>query len=530
MKHARKLASLLLALVMVFALAATAFAANTTEHTITITNEMSGHTYTAYQVFSGDIQELNGKKVLTNIVWGSGVDGNAVLTALKALDNSRYEQCTTAEDVAAVLAGFSDDSEQLDAFAKVVGGHLGSAAGTSSESKGATSSTYTINVHGDGYYFVKDTGTIGTNDAATKYILKVVENVTVKAKAEVPDIDKVIVNADSANGGEGKGTAQDVGSVVNFKVTSKVPAMDGYTTYTYIVNDTMSAGLTAVDNDNDGKIDVTITIGGVAYTDFTVAQNGQSFTITFNNFINQKVNAGKDIVITYSATINENALTTDKETNTVNLEYSNNPNDDKSNGKTPEKVVYVYDFDIVIDKYTGDETTGDRLEGAKFVLYKTVEGKSLYYFYDDTAKKVQWNALAEGETLETVLAADYRGSTKITVVTTDAKGAASFKGLDTGTYYLHETEAPTGYNLLKDDVMVTITATYGNDGQITSSSATSSNNGQYQQVSKIENKAGTLLPSTGGMGTTIFYVLGSILVVGAVVLLVTKKRMSSAER
>ena len=152
-----------------------------------------------------------------------------------------------------------------------------------------------------------------------------------------------------------------------------------------------------------------------------------------------------------------------------------------------------------------------------------------YYYYNEETMKVEWNALAEGETLETVLAAGYQGTTKITEVTTDTNGAASFKGLDTGTYSLHETEAPAGYNLLKADVPVTITATYGGDGQITSSSATSTNNGQYQQSQKIENKSGTTLPSTGGMGTTLFYVLGSVLVIGAVVLLVAKKRMGKAE-
>ena len=314
MKHAKKLASLLMALVMVLGMSVgttvTAFAANSNAHTITITNDKSGHTYTAYQVFAGDIS--NGK--LTNIVWGSGVEGEALLAALKALESSPYASCNSAEAVADVLAGFGDDSAQLDAFAKVVGAHLKTAAGASTETKGETSSTYTINVTGDGYYFVKDTGSLGENDAATKYILKVVENVSVTAKAETPSIDKVIVNADSANGGEGKGTAQDVGSVVNFKLTSKVPAMDGYDTYTYIVNDTMSAGLTF-------NNDVAVTINGAKYTDFTVTQKGQSFTITFNNFISQKANAGKAIVITYSATINENALTTDEETNTVNLEY-----------------------------------------------------------------------------------------------------------------------------------------------------------------------------------------------------------------
>ena len=495
MKHAKKLASLLMALVMVLGMSVgttvTAFAANTNAHTITITNDKSGHTYTAYQVFAGDISA--GK--LTNVEWGSGVNGADVLADLVKLEP--YKDCKSAEDVADVLVSFGDDSAQLDAFAKVVGTHLTTVAGTSTQ----TASPYTISVTGDGYYFVKDSGTIGTDDAATKYILKVVGDVTVKAKAETPSIDKVIVNADSANGGEGKGTAQDVGSVVNFKLTSKVPAMDGYDTYTYIVNDTMSAGLTF-------NNDVAVTIDGVAYTDFTVAQNGQSFTITFNNFISQKANAGKAIVITYSATINENALTTDKETNTVNLEYSNNPNDSESKGETPESIVYVYDFDIVIDKYTGDEATGTRLAGAKFVLKNASEK---YYYYNGETKKVEWK-----DTLS-----------EATEVTTDQSGAAKFQGLDSGTYYLHETEAPAGYNLLKDDVAVTITATYGDDGQITSSSATSANNGQYQQVQKIENKSGATLPSTGGMGTTLLYIIGAILVVGAGVLLVARRRMHS---
>ena len=495
MKHAKKLASLLMALVMVLGMSVgttvTAFAANTSSHTITITNDKSGHTYTAYQVFAGDISA--GK--LTNVEWGSGVNGADVLADLVKLEP--YKDCKSAEDVADVLVSFGDDSAQLDAFAKVVGTHLTTVAGTSTQ----TASPYTISVTGDGYYFVKDSGTIGTDDAATKYILKVVGDVTVKAKAETPSIDKVIVNADSANGGEGKGTAQDVGSVVNFKLTSKVPAMDGYDTYTYIVNDTMSAGLTF-------NNDVAVTIDGTTYTDFTVAQNGQSFTITFNNFISQKANAGKAIVITYSATINENALTTDKETNTVNLEYSNNPNDSESKGETPESIVYVYDFDIVIDKYTGDEATGTRLAGAKFVLKNASEK---YYYYNGETKKVEWkDALSEA-----------------TEVTTDSNGAAKFEGLDSGTYYLHETEAPAGYNLLKEDVTVTITATYGDDGQITSSSATSANNGQYQQVQKIENKSGATLPSTGGMGTTLLYIIGAILVVGAGVLLVARRRMHS---
>ena len=243
-----------------------------------------------------------------------------------------------------------------------------------------------------------------------------------------------------------------------------------------------------------------------------------SITITFANLKDQEVGAA--VEITYSATVNEKALTTDKETNTVNLQYSNDPNNESSLGKTPDKIVYVYDFDIVIDKYTNGDNGEVRLADAKFVLYKTVDSKKLYYFYNETAKKVEWKELADDAAVTAAIKAG-----TITEVTTDDNGAAKFQGLDSGTYYLHETAAPSGYNLLKSDVEVTITATYGDNGQITSSSATSAKNGQYIQTKPIENKSGVTLPSTGGLGTTIFYILGSVLLIGAAVLLVVKRRM-----
>ena len=135
MKKSRKLMSILLVVAMLFTLAAPAFAANTS-HTITITNETSGHTYTAYQVFSGDIEILDGKEVLTNIAWGNGVNGQALLEALTNASESAYVDCETAEDVANVLKEFGDDSAELDAFAKIVGNHLAIPAGQSTESGG----------------------------------------------------------------------------------------------------------------------------------------------------------------------------------------------------------------------------------------------------------------------------------------------------------------------------------------------------------------------------------------------------------
>ena len=257
MKQIKKITGVLLILAMIFTMSATAFAANTNAHTITITNDKAGHAYTAYQVFKGDIS--NGK--LTNIEWGSGVNGADLLASLKGLSGSPYASCISAEEVADVLMGFGNDSAELDEFAKIVGEHLSGTCNSSTEA----ASSYTINVTGDGYYLVKDSGTIADNDAATKYILKVVEDVEVAAKSEVPSIDKIIVDADDITG---KGTAQDVGSSVSFKLTSAVPAMDGYSSYAYIVNDTLSAGLTF-------NNDVAVTIDGTEYTGFTVDQNGQ---------------------------------------------------------------------------------------------------------------------------------------------------------------------------------------------------------------------------------------------------------------
>lgn len=488
MMRLKKLAALVMAVVMALALSVPAFAANTNAHTITITNTKTGHTYEAYQVFAGDI--TGGK--LTNIEWGKGVDGDALLTELKTLD--AYKNCNSAEDVAGVLAGFGDNASELDAFAEIANKHLsGTVAGTSSEEQ----SSYTIDVNGDGYYLIIDeVDSVPANDAYTKIILKVVGDVTVEAKADSPSIDKIIVNADD---GEGDGTAQDVGSVVNFQVNSTVPEMDGYETYRYVVTDTMSAGLTF-------KGDVVVKIGETvldAEKDYTLGIEGQTFVITISDLT--KYDSGSDIVITYSATINANALNTDVETNTIGLEYSNNPNG-AGMGETPGKTVYVYDFDIVIDKYA-DGNVSKKLSGAVFVL-KNDDGK--YY-------KLANNVVAWVDSEDDA-----------TKIVTDENGFASFVGVDSGTYTLIETEAPAGYNKL-DETTVTITAVYGEDGQLVESSAVSVDKGQYEQTISVENKSGATLPSTGGMGTTILYAVGTILVLGAGIALVVKRRMAASK-
>ncbi len=524
MKKFKKVSAFMLAVVMALAMSITAFAGDVTEgeqtpasgsktYKITLNGKNEGHTYGAYQVFKGTLFENEaGQKVLSDIEWGSGItDTEGLINELRKIPAfGRLPEPATAKDVADVLNGKENDSEFAQNFADLIGKYTRSVTKTSHPTNDPK--VYEITELEAGYYLIKDENEKADNDAWTRYMMQVVGDVEATVKTDVPDIDKKIVEADSnkddVDDNDGKGTAQDVGSDVKFQLTSKVPDMTSYKEYTYIVHDTMSSGL-------DFKEDsVVVTIGGqpcVKGVDYTVKSekgaDGTNITIDFSDFLKHKDDKGKDIVIEYLATINKDALISDEEKNTAYLEYSNNPYED-SKGETPEKEVYVYDFDIVIDKYAKDDES-NKLAGAEFVLMKG----NKYYFWNANDKKVEW---VESET-------------DATKVTTDDKGVAKFTGLDSGSYSLLETKAPNGYNKLDDPVTVVIEAVYDENGKIdtTNSKVEITDNGQLSVTSSIENSSGSLLPSTGGIGTTIFYIIGGILVIGAGIILVVKKRASN---
>ena len=248
-------------------------------------------------------------------------------------------------------------------------------------------------------------------------------------------------------------------------------------------------GVTTLTADKDYKMDV----------------NSQTITVTLvSDYV--LANQGKTVVITYSATVNSDALTREKETNSVHIVYSNNPAAPDSTAKTVVDIVHVYNFDIVIDKVDGTDGT-KKLKGAEFILYKeNTDNKKLYCQRDETSGTVDW-------------VSEKNDATK---VTTDAQGAASFKGLNIGHYYLEEVKAPDGYNTLEKPVEVDVLA-YSANGNIDTNAELNGN--RYQETSQVKNNKGTVLPSTGGIGTTIFYVVGGLLMVGAAILLITKKRM-----
>lgn len=534
MKSMKKLVTLLLSLVMLCALAMPAMAEGDGNYSITITGT-PGHTYIAYQVFQGvyfsgkdENHTDNKKEYLSDVEWGSDVEGEAIITDLKAssiLGNS-FTNKTNAEEVAYVLQNFENQSKEMDEFARIVGNHLKTTATGKSEGIALNEKTCKIEGLAAGYYLVKDMGfrqndgsyKFNDGEIASKFLVKVVGNATVTEKIQVPTIKKEVAN-------QGNHTSVDIGDDIDFKLTATVPDMANYNNYTFVIRDTLSDGLTF----KDGS--VAVTVAGDAFTDYewtAPTKDKNEFAITFTKEkLSEKLehNAGATIVVTYKATLNSNALTTDKETNTAKLEYSNNPSSDgKGTVKTPDVPVYIYDFDIEIAKYDG--TNGDtdadkakKLSGATFILYKVKDGKNLYYVQerDTTTKAVTCVTWTENKD-------------EATKFITDENGKTTFQGIAAGTYYLHETQAPAGYNSLKKDVEVEITATYKENGELESSSATSDRNGQYIQVQSIANKAGAVLPSTGGIGTTIFYVLGSILALGAAVLLIVKKRMNGQDR
>lgn len=561
MKSMKKLVTLLLSLVMLCALAMPAMADETTTYSITINGAVAGHTYAAYQVFSGvyykgsrqnDTPAEN--EYLSDVQWGNGVKSTELLAALKATDKDSnynaifgdaFKDAETAEDVAYVVANFGDQSAKLDEFARIVGKHLyETVAGTTGPVVAGTEAK--INGLSDGYYFVKDSDSdaIGAGEIATKFLVEVVGDANVTVKATAPEFKKEIVKDNATD--NNKGTSVNVGDKVTFRLTAKVPDMASFDNYTFTMHDTLSEGLTfdstsvkvKVGNDtvSDDKYDLEYPIEDEDSTDtFTISFTKDQLKnlVKHTGGTDEETKFGATIVVEYTATLNEKALTKDVETNKAHLEYTNDPSGDGTGTKkTPDAPVYVYDFDITVDKFDGTNQTGQnpdtskKLKNAKFVLYRkvTTDGteKVEYYYWNETDtnnKKVDWVDNVD----------------KASVVITDDNGAATFNGLAAGTYYLKETKAPDGYNTQKEDAKVEIKAVYNTDGTLKADAdgcklKQDAEGKHYYQVESIANKAGAVLPSTGGIGTTIFYVLGSILALGAAVLLIAKKRMNGQDR
>ena len=482
---------LLLAVIMTLAMATTAFAAGSGE--ITVSGTTSGKTYDLYKIFdltySGDNVAYTIDSDWVNFFIGTSAPGASYLLTTKpstgTLNQLTYNKKTyyiniTDSNVAAfaqaALAWCADNTPAAD--------------------KTSTASGTTLKFTGLdlGYYLVYPQGATDIKDsyASICSLTSTKPTATANVKAEYPTFKK------TANK-----SGVEVGEVVTYTLTGKVPDTTGYTSYIYEFKDTMTNGLTfntTVDNITVKFGSTAIAVEGsnvVAGTTYAVANNGFDLKFDMTKYQSYK---GQAITVTYQAVVNNNAVAKLTE-NSATLTYSHDPQTPTNTTTTPPQDVPVYTSEIVINKVDGKDNT-KKLQGAEFVLVKKSGSTETFYKFTpasgNTAAKVEWVS----------------GIANATVVTTNASGAAEFEGLKDGTYYLRETKSPAGFNLLTEDKTVTVTHTTQSSKPV-----------GVSVTSKVENNAGTVLPTTGGAGTTLLIVLGSVLFMATAIVLVTKKRM-----
>ena len=571
MKKARKLTAVLLSLVMLLALVVPASAEN---YSITIHNDKTGHTYEAYQIFAGTVssdEETNGETggpMLGDITWGSGVNGETLLAALKVANAEKYAACTTAANVAEALGTETATAADAAAFADIAAQHLtATVAGTATAPN--DDGNYIIEGLPAGYYLVKDKdGTLdGTADTATDYIVQVLGNVTMEPKdSDIPTVEKKVydeefaVNDEEKTYGEGYNDVADwnIGDRVPFKLIGSIPDMDAYDTYQYIFHDTISAGL-RLDIDSfdvyvaqeKNQDPVALKWNEVPAEKYTLTQTENGFTLRIANlkefpYVDEE--GRKYILVFYDAELNGNAeIGLPGNENTAYLEFSNDPNGDGT-GRTEDDKVIVFTYQLDGTKVDGanHETT---LKDAQFVLLNGAETEAAVVVDGKVTGWVKVHSEAAAgdvkmpETYEDWVA---RYGDQNVILTSAADGAFNIAGLDDGTYFLREIQAPNGYNLLEGDVQLVITADTAN-GQNWAGAPDLALRDLNMTITvgeagpthvpgdradgtvgvTVENNQGATLPETGGMGTTLFYIIGGLLVVGAGVLLVVRIRMKA---
>ena len=580
MKKARKLTAVLLSLVMLLALAVPAFAADT--YSITIRNDKEGHTYEAYQIFAGTVSSdaatdgETGGPMLGDITWGSGVNDAShaeLLAALKAdATIGALAGMPDAADAAAVAAALDEaNAETAAAFADVVSDYL--AAAPTGQTNTMADGNYIIQGLPAGYYLVKDQdGSLqGEADTATDYIVQVLGNVTMEPKdSDIPTLEKKV--AEQGKGDEGKydqdggyGTHYNdvadwnIGDRVPFKLIGSIPDMDAYDTYQYIFHDTISAGLrldmasfdvyVAQEKNQDP---VALGWAEIPAANYELTETADGFTLAIANlknfpYVNEE--GRKYILVFYDAWLNEDAVIgLDGNPNTAYLEFSNNPNGDGT-GRTEDDKVIVFTYELDGTKVDGE--TQAALQNAQFVLLNGAKSEAAMVVDGKVTGWVKVGseaAAAEEQIPETYEEWVERYGDQNVIFTSAADGTFKIAGLDDGTYYLREIQAPNGYNLLEADVKLDIAATTANGQEWDGDPATALRglNMTFNVVDAeevptevegvlvggtvgitVENNQGATLPETGGMGTTLFYIIGGLLVVGAGILLVVRIRMKA---
>lgn len=499
MKLFKKLASFILAFAMVMAIAmpSVVMAADTT-YKLTLQNTVKGHTYEVYQVFSGTLSIKDGKKVLSDLKWGSGVKKGAYTETAKA------------------KADTLTDETKARAFAKEL-----------VDGKNLSNPTQTVQSVADeteiaglaaGYYLVKDTDNSlqDKNGSYTAYILQVVGDATTSVKSDVPSSEKKVKDINDSTDTDTTGWQDaadwDIGDEVPFKIEGKLPSnYDKYTKYTLKFHDKEQEGLTFKRDTVKVFIDNTEITEGFRVVE--KPEDKDTFDVVFDDLKTTSAKNNSVIRVEYKSVLNEQAnLGKPGNKNTMYMEFSNNPNDDQGGetGKTPEGTVIVFTYKVSVNKVN---ERNEKLNGANFTLEKKVKKST-------NPDEYEWKP--------------------ITKVDGTAGDVFEFKGIDDGEYRLTETKAPANYDKLSDPIYFTVTAGHidGADpyldkfsGNITSGDvgnmAFNANKDTGILSTTIQNKPGSSLPETGGMGTTVLYAAGTLMILAAAAFLVMKKKAES---
>lgn len=485
MKLIKKIAAIMFAFMMVVSMSCNVKAEDTEgvygqkDGSITITGALQGQTYTIYEMLK--LESFSGTNYSYKIAdgWENFFREGAEGAAYMKKDENGYMSFIAGKDGAPDRREFA---QKALVYAKKTTG-----INTKSESTKENETTVTFNGLNLGYYLVgSTTGALCGLDTTNKHV-------DIEEKNGVPSVDKKIVQNDT----DVESNFANIGETINFKTT--ITAQKG--AQSYVLHDTMEKGFTF---NKDVKVKVS---GQTNYlnstTDYEVVENAEdkcTFDIKFKEEFLKTINDTTKIEVTYSAILNDDAEIHDNNDNTTHLTYGENNN-------TTTRTTHTVTYQISVLKYTGD--TNNTLANAKFSLYDAETNGNIYKLVQKT------------DTTNYRLA--MTGEDGITEITTNNTGKFSIQGLKPGTYWLEETAAPKGYNKLAKRIKVVI----NDDGTlIVDKKDRDENNSLINQVN-VENKTGTVLPSTGGAGTTMIYLIGAVLVLGSGVVLATKRRVKN---